>query len=94
MISLQDPDSTASDTLVATIVASIDGIQTEKERIDASEVSKEELQEFVESMTGQQFKSVSEWVGKIPAMEKEIEFECKNCGTHNTQKLRGLVDFF
>ena len=94
LISLQDPDSTASDTLVATIVASIDGIQTEKERIDASEVSKEELQEFVESMTGQQFKSVSEWVGKIPAMEKEIEFECKNCGTHNTQKLRGLVDFF
>ena len=94
LISLQDPESSASETLVATIVASIDGIQTEKERIDASEVSKEELQEFVESMTGQQFKSVSEWVGKIPAMEKEIEFECKNCGTHNTQKLRGLVDFF
>ena len=81
LISLQDPESSASDTLVATIVASIDGIQTEKERIDASEVSKEELQEFVESMTGQQFKSVSEW-WKDSCHEKEIEFECKNCGTH------------
>ena len=94
LISLQDGESSASDTLVATIVASIKGIQTEEERIDASDVSKKELQEFVESMTGQQFKSVSEWVGKIPAMEKDVEFECEKCGTHNTQKLRGLVDFF
>ena len=42
-----------------------------------------ELQEFVESMTGQQFKLMSEWVGKIPAMEKDVEFECEKCGTKN-----------
>lgn len=94
LISLQDGESSASDTLVATIVASIKGIQTEEERIDTSDVSKAELKEFVESMTGAQFKSVSEWVGKIPAMEKEIEFECEKCNTKNSQTLRGLVDFF
>lgn len=94
LISLQDGESSASDTLVATIVASIKGIQTEEERIDTSDVSKTELKEFVESMTGAQFKSVSEWVGKIPAMEKEIEFNCEKCDAKNSQTLRGLVDFF
>ena len=72
MISLQDGESSASDILVATIVASIKGIQTEEERIDASDVSKKELQEFVESMTGQQFKSVSEWVGKDSSPWKKM----------------------
>ena len=44
-------------------------------------------------MTGVQFKLMSEWALKIPAMEKEIEFECEKCGTKNSQTLRGLVDF-
>ena len=83
-----------TEILVATIVASIAGIQTEEERIDANDVSAEDLKEFVESMTGVQFKLMSEWVAKIPAMEKEIEFECEKCNTKNSQTLRGLVDFF
>jgi len=83
-----------TEQLIELIVYSIKSIMTEEEQMNASDVSKKELYEFVDSMTGDQFKKVSEFVSTIPTLTKEIEFDCNECGTENKHTLSGFTDFF
>jgi len=83
-----------TEQLIELIVYSIKSILTEDENINASDVSKDDLKDFVDSMTGGQFKKVSEFVATIPTLTKDVEFDCKECGTHNKNTLSGFTDFF
>lgn len=68
-------------------------IMTEDERHIVSEVSKKELDEFIGSMTNQQFEKIGEFLQTVPVMKKEVEFTC-SCGYENKTTLEGLQDFF
>ena len=83
-----------TEQLFELIVWSIKNIMTEDENITASDVSKDDLRDFVDSMTGQQFKKVSEFVAKIPTLTQDVEFDCKKCKTNNKHTLSGFTDFF
>ena len=67
---------------------------TEDEQINAKDVSQKDLREFVDSMTGEQFKNISEFVATIPTLTKDIDFTCNKCDTENTHTLSGFTDFF
>lgn len=69
-------------------------IMTEDEQFLASDVSQKELNEFIESMTNQQFEKVGSFLKDIPTMSKDVEFTCSECGHENKTKLEGLQDFF
>jgi hypothetical protein len=71
----------------------IAAILTEEERFSASDVSKEELKVFVESMTNKQFEKVGEFLKTVPVMRKDVKFTCE-CGHKNKVTLEGLQDFF
>lgn len=83
-----------TEQLIELIVYSVKSIQTDDENITASDVSQDELRDFVDSMTGGQFKEVSEFVRDIPTLTKDIEFNCSECKTKNKQTLSGFTDFF
>lgn len=68
-------------------------IMTEDEQHLASDVSKKELNEFIESMTNSQFQKVGEFLKTVPVMKKDVEFTCE-CGHENKVTLEGLQDFF
>lgn len=85
---------TQTEQVIELIVYSIKSIMTEDENIIASDVPKQDLRDFIDSMTGEQFKKVSEFVSTIPTLKKDIEFDCKECGTHNEHTLQGFTDFF
>lgn len=68
-------------------------IMTEDEQHLVSEVSKKELNEFIDSMTNLQFTKVGEFLKTVPVMKKDVEFTCK-CGHENKVTLEGLQDFF
>ena len=42
--------------------------------------SKEELSEFVESLTREQFAKVQEFFDTMPKIKKELSFTCNKCG--------------
>ena len=67
---------------------------TEEENHLVSEVSKNELNEFIDSMTNAQFAKVGEFFNTVPVMRKHVEFTCSNCGHESKTKLEGLQDFF
>lgn len=68
-------------------------ILTEEERFPVKETSKKELNEFIDSMTNQQFEKIGEFIKNVPALRKEVSFTCE-CGQENESVLEGLQDFF
>lgn len=68
-------------------------IMTEDEQYLASDVSKKELSEFIDSMTNKQFEKIGEFLKTVPVMKKDVEFTCE-CGYENKVTLEGLQDFF
>lgn len=68
-------------------------INTEEERIDTKDVSSEELQEFIDSMSASQFAKVKDFVEQMPSLKHDIEFECDHCQHHNKITLEGLAGF-
>jgi len=75
------------------IQESISAVLTENERIDIKEVADEEFQEFIESMTQEQFTKIREYIESIPKLSHDINYSCKNCNTNNNITLEGLQNF-
>ena len=58
------------------------------------ETSQQDFEEFVESMTTEQFNKVKEYVESIPTLSHEIKFDCEGCGATETRTLEGMQNFF
>jgi len=67
-------------------------INTPDERI--TEWSKVEIQEFVDSMTTEQFAMVGKFVDSSPTLKKDVHYTCGVCGKENKITLEGISDFF
>ena len=80
--------------LHAIIMHSIEAVLTEEERLDVRDEPKEELENFINSMTTKQFEKLREFVLDTPTMTLDIEYKCESCNHENKTTLRGLSDFF
>lgn len=72
----------------------IESVYTEDSIFYAKDISKEELSDFVESLTRDQFTKVQEFFDTMPKIKKELDFTCKKCGYHENIKVEGLQSFF
>ncbi len=54
----------------------------------------EEVNDFINNLTSDQFAKVREFFETIPSMKKEIEYTCPNCGRVHKKTLEGLQSFF
>jgi len=75
------------------IQESISAVLTNEERIDIQDASDEEFQDFIESMTQEQFTKIREYIENIPRLSHEVNFNCSNCQTNNNITLEGLQSF-
>jgi len=87
-------DSSAVDLIFSLLIECIDSIYSGEEIFDAASQSREELNEFLESLNSDQFSRIREFVENIPAAEIDASFKCSHCGEHNEKLLRGLANFF
>lgn len=55
--------------------------------------TKKELMNFVESMTGQQFAMLEQFIDTMPYLSLDLPMRCPACGTEDVITLRGLDDF-
>ena len=76
------------------IIRSIKAIYNQEEYWEASDQSKEELDEFVYSLTKEQFDKLELFFVSSPKIVQTIECDCPKCGKHNISKLEGLQNFF
>ena len=82
-----------TDQAFALIRSCLREIITEDERIDLSEVSVQEVQDFLDSMNTVQFDKIKNFVDSIPKLTHDIDFECKECGHKNELTIEGVANF-
>ncbi len=56
--------------------------------------TKEELDEFVNSLNSGQFKKLQDYYESLPKLRQEVEYTCKKCEKTETETLEGLASFF
>jgi ribosomal protein L44E len=76
------------------LASSLEAVYADDERIDMEDETEESIRRFLESMTREQFKKVSEFLMDIPKVSYDIDFDCTKCGEHTHIELRGIQDFF
>ena len=90
---LDNPDKYV-ETTYSTVVSCLDAVITNEERIAIKDESKEEIENFLNSLTADQFEKITEYIQNIPSMKYTADFDCEKCSTHNEFKLEGMQDFF
>lgn len=75
------------------VLECIQSIQTQKELIEADNASQEELEEFINLLTSEQYKKLINFFKTCPRLEKEIKYKTSK-NTETTLILKGLRDFF
>ena len=82
------------DTAFDLVASCIDTIYQGDEAFDVSEASRDEVIEFVESLSTQQFQNIYEFVDTMPSASLDVRFKCSHCGHDNDITVKGLVNFF
>ena len=72
----------------------IESIFDENNVYPISKTSKEDLDEFINSLNREQMNKIEEIIENSPKLEKEITFDCVKCKKQNTYILSGAESFF
>lgn len=82
------------DTVFDIMALSIDYIYDGDELFHAKEQSKQDLLQFIENLSSEQFAKIQKFFETMPKIKKEIEYDCPVCGRHHVKVLEGLQSFF
>ena len=65
-----------------------------KDVFSAQDHTKEELDEFLNSLNSGQFQKIQTYYESLPKMKQDIEYTCPKCGETEKETLEGLASFF
>ena len=87
-------EETNIDSVINLIAGSIDSIWQGEERFAADDYSVAELIEFVESLSPAVLDKLENFFVTMPVLRHNMEWDCKECGKHNTVTMEGMNSFF
>jgi hypothetical protein len=87
-------DLSSTDLISKTIISSIDFIYDNESMYYAKDTPEEELVDFIDSLTREQFGKIQEFFESIPKLKKEIKFKCQKCAYEEELMLEGIQSFF
>ena len=73
---------------------SIQGIFEGDSYWDAKEQTDEDLENFLNSLTKEQFENIEKFFTTSPKIVQIVESDCPHCTHHNTSRIQGLQNFF
>jgi hypothetical protein len=82
------------DNIFKMIRSSIDYIMNGEEMHKASDYTEKEVDDFLNSLSSEQFKKVTAFFETMPKLTKEVTAKCNQCGQEQTKVLEGIQDFF
>jgi len=86
--------SNSNEKVLDMIVNNIKGVFDQDNYWDSKDQSKQELEEFLFSLTKDQFDKIENFFVTSPKIVQVIESDCNQCGKHNVSRLEGLSNFF
>jgi hypothetical protein len=72
----------------------IESIYTTEEVFNVKEQTKEEVIDFLENLTQEQFKKIEQFFLTMPKLRQPIEYDCPVCAKHHVKSMEGLASFF
>lgn len=72
----------------------IDYIYTGNEIFLAAEQTQEELREFVENLTADQFSKIQQFFNTMPSLRQYVKYKCPKCDKEHNKYVEGLASFF
>ena len=93
-VSLIDSENIKTKDLFKLIIDCIDHIYEGEKIYPAKDTTKQELQEFIESLQSNQFEKMQNFFKSMPVLKHEVEVENPNTKKKSTVTFQGISDFF
>lgn len=87
-------DSDSIDNIFDVVAMSIDYIYQGDEIFYAKEQKHEELLQFLNNLTSEQFVKIQNFFDTMPRIKKQIEYTCPVCQKQHKKMLEGMQSFF
>ena len=94
MKDIENMDTSDAAAVFKVIVQCMDFIYDGEELHYAKDSTKEELNQFLENLTTEQFRKVQQFFETMPKLSKEVTYDCPVCGHHHEKVVEGLSSFF
>ena len=91
---LENLDTDDLDKVFSVVADSIDYIYQGEEIFYGKEQKHEELLQFLNNLTSEQFVKVQQFFATMPRIKKEIEYTCPVCQRQHRKMLEGMQSFF
>jgi hypothetical protein len=91
---IENQKISATELIIKTIVTSIDYIYDDENIYYAKDNTNEELLDFVDSLSREQFSQIQNFFENIPKLKKKLDFKCGKCGYSDTIEVEGIQSFF
>jgi hypothetical protein len=82
------------ENIVDLIYEHLDYVFDDTSKYDAESITKEELYEFLGSMSLDQLEPFKEFFSTLPYVKAEKDIQCEKCGYQHKIVVRGIDDFF
>ena len=82
------------DQIFDVVVECIDYVYTTDEVFHAKDQTKQELLDFVNNLSSEQFAKIQKFFETMPKMSKPVNYNCPVCGKKHDKVLEGLNSFF
>ena len=92
--SVNGSGGSTADDMISIIAAGIENIFDAETVYPASQSTKEELVQFIESLNRSQLEKIEAFFKTTPRLEKKIKFTCTQCSKDTEVTLSGLNSFF
>jgi len=87
-------DLDSLDTLMSIVISCINTIFDDENVYDCKKENIEEVRDFIDNLTSDQFQLISKFFQSTPVLEYDLKFVCKKCEHESSYELRGLQSFF
>ena len=82
------------ETLMELLTICIDNIFDQDNIYYTKDVTKEELEEFIDNLQQKDLEKIQEFFETAPKIKKDISFNCRKCGYKESIEVEGLQNFF
>jgi len=94
LIAIDSMNIALMDKKFLTIYAYIESIYNADTVWPVSDLTKEELDGFMESFTAGQSKMIESWISNTPQLSLVVDYNCASCGCTDKITIQGIESFF
>ena len=93
-INMNDLQDTNVDAIFDVVSSCIDSIYQGEEIYDSKDYTKEEISEFINNLTQEQFQNIQQFFDTMPKLSHTVPYDCSKCEYDEPLIIEGLQNFF